>query len=237
MARRIAMKIVLYKAALCAAAFFLLVISAACSTIDMSTYEDEYIYAELETNNPRQITLTVDNRSGQEFTLETGALCRSTGGEFPLTPVNETESGNALPRMLLSPGARQSRNFAAERAISLSSGKQTIGDWVPENSSGLEFRFAYRLGAGERSLVFPDPGERVLVGRVQVAVDIPLPFLSSIADRRRKVYQEALAQARVSFGAGGKELRLVNLRYDSKTNGFVENAVLSADVIAAGTGN
>jgi hypothetical protein len=204
----------------------------ACTTIDMSTYEDEYLYAELETNNPKQVTLTVDNRSGSEFTLETRAFYRFGGGESPLTPVSETESGNALPRMFLAPGSRQSRNFAAEQALSLRGGKQSIGDWVPKASSGLEFSFVYRLGGEERSLVFPDHRERVLVGRVQVAVDIPLPFLKTIAERRLKVYEAALAQARISFGAEGRELRLVNLRYSSKTTGFVENALLNADIIA-----
>lgn len=206
-----------------------------CSTIDMSTYEDEYIYAELETNNARQVTLTVDNRSEAAFALEqTGSAYRYNSRESLLVPVTGAGTGDPASQLLLPPGTRRSWNFVAQHAINLSGGKQSIGDWVPEGSSALEFHFPYRLGGEERALAFPNSGERALVGKVQVAVDIPLPFLKSIADRRRKVYDQAVAQARTSFGAGGRELTLVNLRYDSKSNGFVENVTLSADVVETG---
>ncbi|MDR2177172.1 MAG: hypothetical protein LBP20_03915 [Treponema sp.] len=212
------------------AAIAIALLSTACTTIDMSTYEDEYIYAELESNNPKQVTLTVDNLSAGELTLEqTGASCRYNAREFPLVPVTQS-AASAAP---LSPGARHSWNFAAQQPLNLSGGTQ--GGWVPENSSAMEFRFAYRLGGEERSITFPDSGERTLIGTVQAAVDIPLPFLKSVTERRRKVFEQALAQAKTSFGADGKKLRLVNLRYYSTSNGFVENAVLSADVIAAGS--
>jgi hypothetical protein len=218
------MKKTLY-GALCALAL------AACSTIDLSTYEDADIYAELETNNPKQVTLTVDNRGGDPFTLEqSGAAYRRDNRESPLIPVN---SAGESPSRILSPGARQSWVFVAQHALNPGAGKQSIADWVPPDSSSLEFRFTYRLGGEERTLVFPDTGERTLLGKVQVAVDIALPFLKSVEDRRRKVYDQAVAQAAASFGAGGKKLRLVNLRYDSKSNGFVENVILSADVTAA----
>jgi hypothetical protein len=207
----------------------MLVMSAACTTIDMSTYEDGYVYAELETNDPKRVTLTVDNRSGTAFTLEeTGALYRYEGREAQLVLLNEAQGS----RLSLAPGARYSWNFIALQALTLSNGTQSVTDWVPANSSTVEFRFAYRQGGEERSLVFPDPGQRSLVGKVAISVDIALPFLKPVAERRARAYEEALSQARGSFGAGGRELHLVNLRYDSSSNGFVEKVTLSADVVA-----
>jgi hypothetical protein len=201
----------------------------------MSTYEDENIYAELEMNNPKQVTLTVDNRSQGEVVLDQTRVYYSRNSqEAPLTPVTETQSGADVPPMRVSPAARKSQNFALDQAVTFKNGKQNISEWLPQDTSDVGVRFVYRVGEEERPLVFPDPQERVLVGRVKVSLDIAVPFFSSIIDRRRKIYDLALAQARNSFGADGKQLRLVNLHYDSKTTGFVENAVLTADVIAAG---
>jgi hypothetical protein len=229
------MKPIELKTVVYSSVFAVLLISAGCTTIDMSTYEDEHIYAELETNNAKQVTLTVENRSGDEFTLEqTGAAYRYNNRESPLVAAGSAGSGGTASQMLLPPGAQRSWNFVAQHAINLSGGKQSIGNWVPEDSSALEFRFMYHLDGEERSLTFPNTDSRHLVGKLQVTVDIGLPFLKSIADRRRKAYDQAVAQARASFGAGGKALVLVNLRYDSKTNGFVENVTLSADVVEAG---
>ncbi|MDR3148309.1 MAG: hypothetical protein LBU00_08050 [Treponema sp.] len=210
-------------------AIAVLVMSTACTTIDMSTYEDSYVYAELETNDPKRVTLTVDNRSGTIFTLEeTGALYRYEGRESHLVLLNEAEGS----RLSLAPNDRHSWNFVARQALTLSNGTQSVTDWVPANSSTGEFHFAYRLGEEERSLTFPDPGERSLVGRVTISVDIALPFLKPVAERRAQAYEAARVQARDNFGSGGKELRLVNLRYDSSSNGLVEKVTLRADVVA-----
>lgn len=228
------MKIIELKTVVYSAVFTVLMISAGCTTIDMFTYEDQLIYAELETNNAKRVTLTVENRSEDGFTLEqTGATYRYNNRESLLVPVTSAESGDTATQMLLPPGTQRSWDFVAQHAISLNGDRQSIGNWVPEGSSVLEFRFMYSLGGEERTLTFPYSGERTLAGKLQVAVDIPLPFLKSVADRRRKVYDQAVAQAKTSFGADGKKLILVNLRYDSRTNGFVENVTLSADVIEA----
>jgi hypothetical protein len=208
-------------------------LSTACTTIDMSTYEDEYVYAELETNNAKRVTLTLENLGADELTLEqTGASYKFNAREFLLVPVTGAQSGDPAAAMLLPPRARRAWDFVAQQALSLSGGRQSVANWVPENSSAMEFRFVYRLGGGEQALGFPDTGGRTIIGKVQVTVDIPLPFLKPIPERRRKVFERAMAQAKDSFGADGKNLGLVNLRYDSKSNGFVENAALSADVIA-----
>jgi hypothetical protein len=225
------MKLVMFACCLAAAALSI----GACSTIDMSTYEDENIYAELEMNNPRQVTLTLDNRSQGELVLDQTRVYYSYNNqEAPLTPVTETESGADVPPMRVPPAARKSQNFALDQAVALKDGKRDISEWLPQDTSGVGVRFVYLIDEEERPLVFPDPQERALVGKVRVSLDIAVPFLSSVIDRRRKIYDLAFAQAKSSFGAGGKQLRLVNLHYDSKTNGFVENAVLTADVIAAG---
>jgi hypothetical protein len=194
----------------------------------MSTYEDENVYAELETNNPKQVILTVDNRSGSEVTLDqNGAAFLHNGRESPLTPLD----GTGAP-LYIGPGSRQSRNFAASQALSLEGNKPVISDWVPTDPTGVAYRFNYRIGGEEQSLAFPDTQGRTLVGKVNVAADIALPFLKSIPDRRRKLYDQAQAQAVANFSTPGKELQLVNLHYSSTTNAFVEKAALSADVIA-----
>jgi hypothetical protein len=208
--------------------------SAACTTMNMFSYEDENIYAELETNDPKQITLTINNRSGVEITLDQSSAGYTHGNqESPLTPVTATQSGDQVPALHLSPRSQQSRSFALERAVTRNSGKPSISDWLPADNAGDCFAFIYRIGGEDHPLIFPDTHERVILGKVSVTLDIAMPFTSSIIDRRRKIYDKALEQAKASFGLDGRQLRLVNLRYSSKSNAFVENAALSADVVAA----
>jgi hypothetical protein len=208
-----------------------LLVLGACSTIDMLTYEDGNIYAELETNDPTRITLTVDNRSGEDLSLlQNQAVHRGAGRRSSLTALGEIQEGS---RLQLSPGARQSLSFAPAEAVSMDKGRQKIAPWVPGDASSDRFEFAYALAGEEHPLVFPDDRERPLLGKVNVSLDIPLPFSSSVELRRRKIYDLALQQAKEAFGREGKQLRLVNIRYDSASNGFKEKAVLSADVIAA----
>ncbi|MDR1353228.1 MAG: hypothetical protein LBK05_08095 [Treponema sp.] len=209
-------------------ALVLLLLAAACSTIDMSTYEDANIYAELEMNDPKQVILTVDNRSGAEFVLDpTRAAYLGDNRELPLISLNET--GDAPVN--IEPGTQRSRNFTARQALSLKGRKPVINDWVPADSSGMVFRFNYHMGGEEGSLAFPDPQSRTLLGKVTVTADIVLPFFKSIKNRRLKLYRQAQAQAAANFSTPGKKPRLVNLHYSSTNNGFVEKAVLSADVV------
>jgi hypothetical protein len=210
------------------ALLFLGVCTSACSTIDMFTYEDGNLYAELEANNPQQVTLTVDNRSGGELILDQERAAYIGGGRrFPLKALDR-ESREAPLR--LPPGVRQSLSFAPAEALSQDGGK--IAEWVPEDASGDSFEFSYRAAGEEQALIFPDDRERPILGRVKVSLDIPLPFSSSVTERRRRIYDQALIQAKESFG-GERKLRLVNIRYGSTSNGFKEKAVLNADVIAA----
>jgi hypothetical protein len=228
-------------------------LTVGCTSIDMSTYEDDYIYAELAMDDPRQITLTIDNQGPDELILDqTKVRYIRYNQESPLTPVTETEHGADVPPLRIAPQTQGSRNFALEPSLSVTNGKRTINKWVPEDTSALGFKFYYRLegkepageapageeregeapGREERPLFFPDPHERELVGKVKVTLGIGMPFFYTIPERRQRIYDQAVAQARAAFGAGGRELRLVNLHYDSKISGFVENAILTADVIA-----
>jgi hypothetical protein len=195
----------------------------------MFTYEDENIYAELEMNDPGRVALTVDNRGGGELTLDQASY---TGGgrRSPLTAVQEDSAAPSTLR--ISPGARQSRSFVLEEALTLSGGKLKIADWVPEDNSEDRFDFVYRLNGEDHPLTFPDNRERPLVGKVKVSLGTALPFRYSIPERRRKIYDLALDQANNAFGGPGKKLRLVNIRYDSSSKGLSETSQLTADVIA-----
>ncbi|MDR1971162.1 MAG: hypothetical protein LBQ46_04510 [Treponema sp.] len=206
----------------------------ACSTMDMFTYEDANIYAELETNDPTRVTLTITNRGLEELTLnQREAFHISNSRESPLVPVNAAPPGD--PPLRVAPGTQQSQSFAPAQAISQTGGKQYIADWVPPGAPadtvGDRFRFAYRLSGRDYPLAFPDPRERPLKGKVKVSLNIALPFRYSLIERRRRIYDQALIQAESAFGGGGRKLRLVNVRYDSSSNGFSEQAVLSADVV------
>jgi hypothetical protein len=206
--------------------------AAACTTIDMFTYEDGNVYAELEANNPQQVTLTVDNRGGGDLLLDRSRAAYTGGGRrSPLTALGGSPED---PPLRLPPGTRQSLSFAPAEAVSQSGGKEKIAGWVPEDASGGRFEFTYRAAGEEHPLVFPDDREQPVLGRVKVSLDIPLPFTSSVMERRQKIYDQAFKQAEGAFGGEGKKLRLVNIRYGSTSNGFKEKAVLSADVIAGG---
>jgi hypothetical protein len=225
------MKISFLKSLLSGGLLAVLLGLGACTTIDMFTYEDGNIYAELETNDPTRITLTVDNRSGENLSLlQNRAVYAGAGRLFPLTALGGIQGGSQLQ---LSPGTLQSLSFALAEAVTTSNGKQKITPWLPKDISDDRFEFAYTMAGEEHRLVFPDDQKRPLLGKVNVSLDIPLPFSSSITVRRRKIYDLALQQAKESFGKERQKLRLVNIRYDSTSNIFKEKAVLSADVIAA----
>ena len=207
-----------------------LLVLGSCTTIDMFTYEDGNIYAELETNDPARVTLTVDNHSAGDLTLvQNRALHTGSGRRSSLTLLDEAQG----TQFQLSRGDKRSLSFAPAEAISLSGGKQKIAAWVPEDASNDRFEFAYSIAGEEHPLVFPDGQERLLLGKVNVSLDIPIPFSSSVMERRRKIYDLAIKQANSAFGGAGKKLRLVNIHYDGTSNGFKEKATLTADVIAA----
>jgi hypothetical protein len=205
---------------------------SACTTIDMSTYEDENIYAELEMNDPKQVSLTVTNRTNDEFTLDQNSSSYThIDQRSPLAAVADTQVGAVVAPLQVPAGTRRTQNFAIEQAVTFTNGKRNISEWVPENTSKEQFSFAYRIGDIEQLITFPDSQGRVLLGKVEVSQDIAVPFFSSIIDRRRKLYDQAVTRAQNDFGKDGKKFKLVNIHYESKTNGFVENASLSADVI------
>jgi hypothetical protein len=208
----------------------------ACSTVDMFTFEDENIYAELEMNDPGRVTLTVDNRGSGELTVDQERASYTGGGRrTPLRAVSE-DSAPPLP-LQISPGAQQTRSFAPAEALALSDGKLKTADWVPEDNSDDRFDFMYNIDGGEHTFTFPDSRERPLLGKVQVSLDIALPFRYSIAERRRMIYDLAVDQANKAFGERGKKLRLVNIHYDSVSKGFSEKIQLTAEVIAPESGN
>jgi hypothetical protein len=205
-----------------------------CTTIDMSTYEDGNIYAELETNDPKQVVLMVDNRSSGEVSLDQNSASYTRfNQDARLTAVTETQSGAAVPQLIVPVRTRKSRSFATEQSVTSKNGKLVLNAWVPtEIADDSSFTFSYRIGEETFPISFPDTQERTIVGKVKVSLDIAMPFFYRIPERRQKIYDRAIAQAKESFGANGKKLQLVNLRYDSKSTIFVENATLSADVIA-----
>jgi hypothetical protein len=217
------MKTTILNCGLLAALIFL----GACSTIDMFVSEDENLYAELEMNDPARVTLTLNNRGEEELALDR-FYYTGKDGRGRLKGLDETLTAP----LRLAPGDRQSRSFALEEALSREGDKLKIAPWVAEDNSGDRFDLVYSVAGEEYPLSFPDRRERVLAGRVKVSLDIALPFRYTVAERRQMIYDMALSQAQSSLGGEGKKLRLVNLRYDSTSNGFSEKAVLSADVIA-----
>jgi hypothetical protein len=226
------------KAVLTCGVLAALLFLGACSTIDMFTYEDENIYAELEMNNPAQVTLMVDNRGNGELTLDRERVFYISGGRRSLLKgIDVTAAETQASPLRIPPGTRQSQSFALEEAISPGSGKLKITDWVPEDNAGDHFNFVYSAAGAEYPLAFPDSKERPLVGTVKVSLDIAMPFRYSITERRRRIYDLAMAQAKDAFGERGRELRLVNIHYDSVSKGLSEKTFLTAGVIAVETGN
>ncbi|MDR3248488.1 MAG: hypothetical protein LBT39_06855 [Treponema sp.] len=211
-------------------------LNLACATtgIALFTFEDENIYAELETNDPQQVNLIIDNRSSGELSLDqSSAAYTHANQESRLIAVDGTQAGSVVPALQVAPQTRQSRNFALERAVTRDGGVASIGDWVPPDTTADRFAFVYRLGDGVYPINFPDTQQRAILGRVTVTLEIAMPAPIPVNERRRRIYEKALEQANASFGAGGRKLKLVNLRYSSTGNFFKESAVLSADVIAA----
>jgi hypothetical protein len=203
----------------------------ACTTIDMFTYEDGNVYAELETNDPARVTLTLDNRGAGDLILDQNRAVYAGGGRrTPLAALGE--GPESPPPLRLSPGEQGSRSFAPAEAVSFSKGKRKIAEWVPGDASGDRFEFAYAMAGSEYPLAFPDGREQPILGKVNVSLDILMPFSSTVTERRRKIYNLALSQADTALGGTGKKLRLVNLRYGSENKGLREKAALSADVIA-----
>jgi hypothetical protein len=207
----------------------LAVIFTACTSIDLATYEDENLYAELDTNDPAMVTLSVVNQRTQEIELDRGRLSYARNGEtLQLSPVVLSQIGTSAPPMAIPPQARLERSFAPERLIRTEKGKLIIPDWVPDELDGSVFRFGYKAPDGEKEILFPDTQQRQLLGTVKIANDTVFPFFKSVEARRKNLYNLALAQAAGSYGSN---VKLVNLRYDSAKGFFKESASLSADVI------
>jgi hypothetical protein len=201
---------------------------AACTSIDLATFEDENIYAELETNNPAMVTLMVVNRQDQEIELDRDRLNYIQGGEtMQMSPLVLSQTGTAIPPMIIPPRARLSRSFAPEQLIQVKKGKLVIPKWVPQNIDGSVFRFAYKTPEGQKEMVFPDTRHRQLLGSVKITNDTVFPFFKSVEARRKVLYDMAHAQAVASHG---NSIRLVNLQYDSTKGFFKESSSLSADV-------
>jgi hypothetical protein len=205
------------------------VLFAACTSIDLATYEDDNIYAELETNDPAMVTLMVINQQDQEIELDRDRVNYIRGGEImQLSPLVLSQTGTSVPPMIIPPRARLSRSFAPEQFIRVEKGKLVIPKWVPENIDGSVFRFAYKTPEGQREMVFPDTGQRQLLGSVRITNDTVFPVFKSIEKRRKALYDLAHAQAVSSYG---NNVRLVNLRYESTKGFFKESAALNADVV------
>ncbi|MDR0997717.1 MAG: hypothetical protein LBL70_01510 [Treponema sp.] len=205
------------------------VLFAACTSIDLATYEDENLYAELETNDPAMVTLLVVNQLNQEIELDRDKLSYAYDGQIQqMSPLVLSQTGTSVPPMVIPPQARLSRSFAPEHLIRVEKGKLVVPQWVPENMDGAVFRFAYKTPEGEKEILFPDTRQRQLLGTVKITNDTVFPFIKSVEARRKVLYDLAHAQAVDSYGSN---VRLVNLQYDSAKGFFKESSSLNADVI------
>jgi hypothetical protein len=208
---------------------FFAVLFASCASIDLATYEDENLYAELDTNDPTMVTLLVVNQRDREIELLREGLSYTGGGKtLPMSPLVLSQTGTSVPPMIVPPQARLNRSFAPEQLVRVEGGKLTVPEWVPEKLEGSVFRFAYKAPEGEREIVFPDNQQRQLLGTVKVSNDTAFPAFKSVEDRRKNLYNLAYVQAVSSYG---NNIKLVNLRYDSVKGFFKESSTLSADVI------
>ncbi|MDR1636349.1 MAG: hypothetical protein LBR93_03335, partial [Treponema sp.] len=144
------------------------VLFAACNSIDLATYEDGNLYAELDTRDPSMVTLLVLNRGDQEYELDQGRLSYTRNGQtLQMSPLVLSQTGTSIPPLIVPPQARLSRSFAPEQLIRTENGKLVVPQWVPEKLEGSVFRFAYKTPEGEREIVFPDNQERRLLGTVK----------------------------------------------------------------------
>ncbi|GHT66674.1 hypothetical protein FACS1894110_10770 [Spirochaetia bacterium] len=196
---------------------------SACTSIDLATYEDEKVYAELENNNAKLVTLKVKNQTGTELTILPDRISYSA----------DRKTNALVPEGTVKPVASRGTEsifFVDPQAVTVDakSGKRKVAKWVPDSLKTSEFKFGYRIGETDGVMIFPDPQERTLAGKVNVSNDFALPVFTKPEARRTKLYNMALEQAQASFGAG---IRLANVRYDSTINFFVDKATLSADVI------
>ena len=199
-----------------------IVLISACTSIDLATYEDEKVHAELETNNAKLVTLKVTNQTGTELNILPDRISYSVNSKT-----------NALvPEGTVKPVASRGTEsffFVDPQAVSLPKpDKRKVAKWVPESLKTSSFSFGYRIGETDGVMIFPDPQERVVAGKVNVSNDFALPVFTKPEARRTKLYNMALEQAQAGFGAN---IRLANVRYDSAANFFVDKATLSADVI------
>jgi hypothetical protein len=208
---------------------FFAVLFASCTSIDLATYEDENLYAELETNDPAMVTLLVSNQRSQEIELDRQGSSYTVNGEsLQLSPLILSQTGTSVPSLVIPSKAQLNRSFAPERLIRTEKGKLILPKWVPEKLEGSLFRFAYKTSEGEKEIVFPDNRQRQLLGTVKISNDTVFPFFKSVKNRRKKLYELAQAQAVSSYGSN---IKLVNQRYDSAKGFFKESATLSVDVI------
>jgi hypothetical protein len=200
----------------------------ACTSIDMASYQNEDLYAELETNDPKVVVLRIKNDTDLEIDILPDKISYSINGkESPLSPdwAAGAQPGTTVPIL---PRRNTNRSFVATAAIKSGAGQRDVGKWVPDSLDNVVFVFGYKIGDDEKQMVFPDNQERQLVGRVDVSSDTVFPFSKTVDERRQALYKLGLIQAQNSFG---KDTHLVNIRYDSNRGWFKETATLTADVV------
>jgi hypothetical protein len=74
------------------------VLFVSCNSIDLATYEDENLYAELETKDPAMVTLLVANRGDREYELDRERLSYTRNGQtLQMSPLVLSQTGTAAP--------------------------------------------------------------------------------------------------------------------------------------------
>lgn len=218
-------------------------------------FENEDLQATLYFSSPKRITLEVENKTDSVIiiVMDLASFNGASGTSSRLVPegtkyINTTESH---PSEVIPPKGKYRKGFISADSIhfvSGSSGGWETDDWVPNKLAGTKYVFGYKTNTEDRFIVFSKDMALAsgavspeLLGSVVVSEQFwNILFLRSVEERRKILFDKAMNDATKKYG---KNIRLRNLDFQGSWSGlslvlyfsilgFVEDASLTADVIA-----
>jgi hypothetical protein len=214
-------------------------------------FEDENVSSILSFNGPQWVDLSIQNKSNSvlQLNVDLSSFTTATGSNSKLVPegTKYITADETQPPAVIPPNGKYKKLYSSANAMYYASGQYggwRTTNWIPDNLNGSTFIFAYKTNGEDKYITFSGneylPNANEVLGTVTVEKRFwNIFFMPAVDKRRETLYNLALQDARLKYGA---DITLTNLHYLGSWSpaslvlyfsiiGFVENASLTADVV------